>query len=213
MARHNTLLLFPTQLETRCAQTLIEQAESAGWVALCGFGPVVAAARTAHLLTSLKPSSVMLVGIAGSLDAQLKIGCAYEFSEVACYGIGAGSGSQHQTVAELGWSQWPKEPTIVEKLDLTVRDGAVGGKVRQLLSVCAAAGCRQDVSDRRQKFPAALAEDMEGFAVACACRLANVPLTIVRGISNVAGDRDHRHWKISEAMQAAECLALQIWET
>ena len=55
------------------------------------------------------------------------------------------------------------------------------------------------------------AEDMEGFAVATACRLANVPLSIIRGISNVAGDRDHRRWEIDLAIdRLAQRLARDI---
>jgi futalosine hydrolase len=60
--------------------------------------------------------------------------------------------------------------------------------------------------------PAAVAEDMEGFAVALACRLAGVPLTIIRGISNTAGDRDHARWRVPEALAAAAALSLQTLE-
>jgi futalosine hydrolase len=46
--------------------------------------------------------------------------------------------------------------------------------------------------------------------VALACRLAGVPLTIIRGISNTAGDRDHARWRVPEALAAAAGLALRI---
>jgi futalosine hydrolase len=49
---------------------------------------------------------------------------------------------------------------------------------------------------------------MEGFGVAVACRLANVPLTIVRGISNRAGDRDHTNWNIEGSLEQAMQLIL-----
>ncbi len=52
-------------------------------------------------------------------------------------------------------------------------------------------------------FPKAVAEDMEGYAVALACRLHDVPLTIIRGISNQAGDRNHDGWQVAEALQSA----------
>ena len=51
---------------------------------------------------------------------------------------------------------------------------------------------------------------MEGFAVALACRLAGVPLLIVRGISNTAGDRDTIRWQIEAALAAAAHLTLRI---
>ena len=51
---------------------------------------------------------------------------------------------------------------------------------------------------------------MEGFAVAFACRLRGVPVDIVRGISNTAGDRDKSHWQVTAALEAAGRLTLQI---
>jgi len=50
--------------------------------------------------------------------------------------------------------------------------------------------------------PIIAAEDMEGFGVAIACRIMNVRLSIVRGISNRAGDRNHAGWQIETAMAA-----------
>ena len=63
---------------------------------------------------------------------------------------------------------------------------------------------------RLAKHPEAAAEDMEGFGVAVSCVLADVPLQIIRGISNRAGDRDKRHWDIEGALHAAAALALKI---
>jgi futalosine hydrolase len=46
--------------------------------------------------------------------------------------------------------------------------------------------------------------------VALACLLGGVPLGIVRGISNDAGDRDKSRWQIPAALTAAAELALRI---
>ena len=43
---------------------------------------------------------------------------------------------------------------------------------------------------------------MEGYAVALAAHEFGVPVTIVRGISNVAGDRNVAGWALPEALQA-----------
>ena len=42
-----------------------------------------------------------------------------------------------------------------------------------------------------------------GPRLAAACRLRSVPVAIVRGISNVAGDREPSRWRIDEALEAA----------
>ena len=77
-----------------------------------------------------------------------------------------------------------------------------------LLTTCAASGCLNDVNERIRKFPEAVAEDMEAFSVAMACSIASVELTVIRGISNNAGDRNKANWKIETALRAAAELAL-----
>src|SRR6185436_14254323 len=69
-----------------------------------------------------------------------------------------------------------------------------------LLTACAAADGDAQVADRRQRHPAAAAEDMEGYGVALACALAGVPLAIVRGIANRVGDRATAGWAIGDAL-------------
>ena len=56
----------------------------------------------------------------------------------------------------------------------------------------------------------AIAEDMEAFGVAMAASLAKVPLQVVRGISNNAGDRRLSQWKINDALNSAAQLALKL---
>ena len=216
------LILVPTEMERRILDPILAPATTQGCrVALCGFGPVAAAARTAHLLAEQAPERVLLVGIAGSLDDRLAVGAAYHFERVACYGVGIGSGGGFQPAEAVGWHQWPGDAdatsphggvTIGDVLSCAIpcTAGGVGGRADLLLTVCAAAACAEDVLLRKQTFPAAMAEDMEGFAVAFACRLGGVPIDIVRGISNTAGDRNTAHWKVAHALEAAGRLALRI---
>ena len=79
-----------------------------------------------------------------------------------------------------------------------------------LLTVCSATATEAVACERRDLFPGAVAEDMEGFAVALACRLAGVPLAIVRGISNAVGDRRFERWQMPEAMDAAYLVAADL---
>ena len=204
----NWLLLIPTEFERGFVAPLVEQltADQDVAVAICGFGPVAAAARTAALISEHQPEHVVLVGIAGSYDA-LEVGQAYRFSSVGCYGVGVGSGASFQTAQKMGWAHWSGDQSqdpIGDVISIDDQDSA------QLLTVCAASENQTDVNQRRSLFPDAVAEDMEGFAVALACRLAKTRLTIVRGISNIAGDRDKSGWKIEQAITAAWKLAQQV---
>ena len=56
----------------------------------------------------------------------------------------------------------------------------------------------------------ALTENMEGFALAWACALADVPFLEIRTVSNIAGSRQPSHWRLKEAVaglgRVARCL-------
>ncbi len=206
-----TLLLLPTELERRC---LLEEGGLSGGLALvetCGFGPVAAAARTMQLLARLRPRRVLLVGIAGSLDeGRAPRESARSFATVELDGVGAGNGEEFRSPTELGFPQWPGSPDTSGAIGetLSLREGDGGG----LLTVCAASDSPAQARRRAEQHPAAIAEDMEGFAVALACALAGAPLAIVRGIANTAGERDSGRWRIRGAMQAARGLALELLE-
>jgi futalosine hydrolase len=210
-----TLILVPTDLERRVLDPLVIPALGRdGLVELCGFGPVAAAARTALLVARHQPERVLLVGIAGRMDDGLSLAAAYRFQQVACFGIGVGSRDEFLPAGAVGWPQWPGaaadgSPAIGDVIAVGLKDASPAAD-RLLLTACAASATAADVHSRKHVYPAAVAEDMEGFAVAFACRLAGVPCEIVRGISNTAGDRDQSRWQTQAALEAAGRLAAQL---
>ena len=212
-----TLILVPTDLERRLLEPTLNEVMAPGdRFDLCGFGPIAAAARTARLVAADSPARVLLVGIAGRLDERLALGGAYRFGRVAVHGVGAGTGAAFLPAGALGWSHWPGDvegggEAIGDELGCGTRAAPqVTPPNGLLLSACAASGSAADVHLRTALFPDAVAEDMEGFAVALACRLAGVPFDIVRGISNDAGDRDKARWQMPAALKAAADLAVVI---
>ena len=202
MANSNKrLVLVPTDYELQDLSTT-----ALANIELCGFGPIAAAARTAFLIRQHQPEHILLLGIAGGFDDKL-VATALEFGSVVCDGIGVGESDNFQSAAEIGWSHWSQQNPSVEigdELQLAAVDST-----HRLLTVCSASADAVQAK-RRQKRYVAAAEDMEGFGVAMACKMAGVPLRIVRGISNVVGDRDKKNWKIKEALTAAEELAVKI---
>ena len=230
------LLLIPTDLEWRLLQPNLRRVDGPGdaaawtWeqgpVRLCGFGLIVSAARTAALIRELQPRGVVLAGIAGSLSDSLALGRAYEFSRIAVDGLGvgidcpaeAGGDANYRTSDQMGWPQWPgsiDSPRIGDRIDLrpdgdaTATDRTIPANPHTdwgLLSVCAAAADRAHADRRRARYAEMSAEDMEGFAVAAACALAGIPLRVIRGISNRAGDRNVGGWRIEAALGAVAQL-------
>ena len=206
-----TLILIPTENEAAHIQPSVTQLRTQGIIVEhCGFGPIVAAARTMQAVSKYLPSEVVLLGIAGAYDDQTPLGAAFEFDEVVCYGVGAGSGADFRSALQMGWKQWagssisaaePLRPPSAIADTLRLRSKA--STPLQLVTCCAASASEAEAQLRHCLYPAAFAEDMEGFGVAIACHLGNIPLRIIRGISNRVGHRDLSQWKIAEAMHAA----------
>lgn len=217
----NFLVLVPTPTELKILEPLLlpNVAQAGGRLSLCGFGPVAAAARTSQLIAQLKPDEIVLVGIAGAIGNSLPVGSASEFDEVCCFGVGVGTGENFQTASSLGWPQWDDgTPCQNHKIGdvLPLRSSAITtGETqpaarRQLLTCCAGSANAEEVTLKSEAFPDATAEDMEGFGVAMAAAMADIPVRIVRGISNVAGDRRLSEWKIQEALETAAQLVLKL---
>lgn len=235
------LILIPTSFERD--QLLADPGLSAALsatqteVAVCGFGPIAAAASTARLLTTRRTKWVILAGIAGSYGPELPLGSAWQVERVGSWGIGVGSGSDFRLGWELGWNQ-VSSPTTAPKMPMTSpgvgipgvgspESGEViplytaplvrGGPNAGLSLTCtAASNSAADCELRRRNFPQAVVEEMEGFGVALAC-LEHQKATgqaiasgMVRGVSNFAGDRNKAHWQIAPALAAVAELLLQI---
>ena len=206
----HTLVLVPTEIERR------HLARQPGFgvdapCELCGFGPVAAAARARDAIAAHEPERVVLVGIAGTFDpGGLPVGTAAVFPSVLMHGVGVGVASFVPAPA-LGFRHWPRrgggEADGPEALALAHPVPPAAGA---LLTVCAAAATEAEAGERRALFPSVVAEDMEGFAVVLACRLAEVPVAIVRGISNAVGDRRFERWQIPEALDAAWLVAADL---
>ena len=155
---------------------------------MCGFGLAAAGAGAAHAIATHPAEAaggVVLAGLAGTYDAtRLPAGATVDAASVRVDGIGAGGAGP----AELGFAE-------SDVIRLAGRDG-------ELLSVATAAATQAEAAKRAALHPEAVAEEMEGFAVAVAAALFGVPFRIVRGVSNVAGERDRSRWQMPAAMAA-----------
>ena len=179
-----TLILVPTELERRA----LFGDQTPAHVRLCGFGLAEAGARAGHAIATFGPlpARVVLVGIAGSYDAdRFPPGSAVVGGSIRLAGIGAGG----QTPSGLGFAE----------TDLLPLDG----DGPEILSVAEASVDTAQAGARHARFPTAAIEEMEGFAVAVAAAAFGVPLRVIRGVSNLAGDRDRDRWQIGPGLRAA----------
>lgn len=227
------LLLVPTAMERSLLEAAFIRRGKAGKIfraavrtQTCGFGLIASAAMTMRQIDQHPPSHVILAGIAGSLRSECEVGCAYWFDEVVCDGIGVGSDDEYLSAATLGWNHVDEDASgkpVGDRLGLHVpQSEKQKGSIYRLISRCAASANpasanaarirAERTGDTTNQVPAHhfAAEDMEGFAVALACRISGVRLSIVRGISNEAGDRNHAAWQIAPAIDAVATRLLAI---
>lgn len=203
------LVLIPTSLELSLAHVHLEKLKESSQVQveLCGLGLIEAGIAAMRFFQRVQPSCVWHLGIAGSYNHRLRLSEAYEFSRLACYGVGVGEGENFQSASQLGWS---KTMGVVTGEILQLNSGSPD---RLLISVPSASANEREVALKMRIFPEAVAEDMESYAVAVACKAQGIPLRVIRGISNQAGDRDMSRWQAAAAMQATVALTADLIRT
>lgn len=174
-------------------------------LAKCGWGVLDSAVTTSDLIERHQPDRVILIGIAGTYRPEnFPVGSATELDCVRRDGIGVGQHFGFQSADELGWESPFGSELALDSSNATPDDVPR----RVLLTVCSASASVDEAKWRQQRFPDAIAEDMEGFAVAMCCRHRRIPVQIIRGFSNVAGERNHSSWRIEQAIDAVSALLM-----
>ena len=151
-----------------------------GRTAVCGIGPVEAAAATARALAEERPHAVLNVGIAGAHGLEpltLVLGSEALYCDASGPLVPARTSPDPDLLARLG--------------------GAFPDAVLRPIGTSARVGGSHGVD----------VEAMEGFAVLRACALAGVPAVEVRVVSNAIDESDRARWRFDEAFaKLAETL-------
>lgn len=200
----NRLVLIATQLERVRLPSLADAPRSA----VCGLGPVAAALGTAAALAEQPAREVLLVGLAGSRDLErAPLGSVALGSEAwnECVGVGHGRG-----FLDLAGMQLDGEPLPADRLELHRPPSLASLPALPLGTVGAASADPDEAAARRARRPEVVLEEMEAWGVAQACERYGASLTVLRGVSNAAGDRDHTGWCFLEAFAAVDA-ALAEW--
>jgi futalosine hydrolase len=222
------LIIVPTRLEMRrlfpeCGQPAVHptivslRAENAFGeavdVACCGMGLAASGAGVAALLAT-RQDSACLAGLAGTLDPDAApIGSVIVAGSVEVEGIGLpgdpssrGGKVEGELDAELRDDParlGPPAPWLPAGIARLAR---VGG----LLSVAIPSVDRGEAACRRAAHPGCIAEEMEAHAALHAAGFLGRRLVVVRGISNIAGERDKAGWHVDAALAAVRDV-LDTW--
>jgi futalosine hydrolase len=179
-----------------------------------GIGKVNAAGATTRAILERRPDAVLNVGIAGALPGSgLGLGDVVIADACVYADEGLQTPEKFETCAELGFPltshdfSGPEVPVDAEVLRaLSVRKEWNIGRIATV-STCSGT----DLLAREvRKRTIALAEAMEGAAVAHVARILRVPAGEVRIVSNTTGDRDRQDWNIRAALDQLSIVIGQL---
>lgn len=175
-----------------------------------GVGKANTAAGLTRAILELAPAAVIQIGIGGTyagsflpvggvaiadddwdLDFGVSYAAGWEGAEQLGFGllpepVGGGAGNRLPTDPEL--TRWLSQEGRIPVVTFGTSDSVSGD-----LTVA---------SERRERFDLSV-ESMEGAAAAQTAARLGVPFAQVRGISNVAGQRDKASWEIRTAIRVA----------
>ena len=183
-----------------------------------GVGPLAASFSIGILLGGLAAArfplrlALLNVGLAGSFDLQAAPLRSLALADAECwpeYGVATSEGVDARALGfpmpaghgEPVWDRLPLEPdAALADLGLRIPAGTLRGCSLTVAGVSGDAA-RAELWRRRH---APLTENMEGFALALACRRFSVPFAELRAVSNLVAERDKKAWDIPGALQALE---------
>jgi futalosine hydrolase len=175
-----------------------------------GVGPAAAAAGTARLLALAEAAgrpfrAVLSAGIAGGFPGRADVGGTIIGVRSIAADLGAETDDGFLPVERLGFgsSVLPADEELVKTLTAALPH-AVAGDVLTLATVTGTAATAVRLADAH---PAAVAEAMEGFGVACAAAAAGIPFAELRTVSNLVGPRDRSAWRLADAFSALTAAA------
>jgi futalosine hydrolase len=181
-------------------------------VTAVGVGMAAAAASTAKLLTLSNGGyrAVINAGIGGGIG--LPLGSIALASRSIAADLGADSPDGFISLDDLGFGSTAL--TVDQKLLTAMRSALPDAVVGDVLTVSTITGTSARIEGLIERYPAAVAEGMEGYAVGVAAELAGVAFAELRTISNLVGPRDRGSWQIGAALagltEAAALLEKQF---
>ncbi|HCC68849.1 MAG TPA: futalosine hydrolase [Nitrospiraceae bacterium] len=82
-------------------------------------------------------------------------------------------------------------------------------KLGPFVTVSTVSGSAWRAREMERRFNA-ICENMEGAAVAHVCAMYGIPMAEIRGISNIAGDRDKKKWDLKLAAENCQSVVLEF---
>ncbi len=177
------------------------------YLATTGVGLVSSAFSSGILLSHIRPDISIMIGSGGALPGSgLNVGdmAVATSEEIPELGV-----LREDGLNDFNWNAgfWPNrsytfDPELCEALIDICSDISKTGS-GNFITVLSVSG-DDVIAKRRALTTGAIVENMEGYAFAHACHTMGIISAQIRGISNMAGERDRSFWDISLANKVSQ---------
>lgn len=177
----------------------------------CGIGKVSAAVGASELIRRFSPDCIVSTGVAGGIDACLKVTDVVASQRLVYHDVWCGDGNEYGQVQ--GFPASYEGCSSLLKHALSLNEAGMESRIHSGL-VCTGDQFitnRTELDTIKQRFPDGLAVDMESAAIAQTCYLYNVPFLSFRIISDTPGVEDHASQYADFWGTMAERSFLTIW--
>lgn len=157
-----------------------------------GIGKANAAIGTAELLRRYRPDCIISTGVAGGMDACLKVTDVVVSNRLVYHDVWCGDGNAYGQVQGLPLYYEASRPLLERALSLNDTAG-LESRIHEGL-ICTGdqfVTDRQQLAAIKQHFPDGMAIDMESAAIAQACYLYQTPFLSLRIISDTPGAEEN----------------------
>ncbi len=156
----------------------------------CGIGKVSSAVRAYELIDRYAPDCILNTGVAGGIDASMRVMDIVVGSEIVYHDVWCGEGNEWGQIQGLP-ARFHSDPALVQKAlqvrtDLSVYKGLVCSGDQFITD-------REKLNEIKRLFPEGMAVDMESGSIAQVCHMRGVPFLSFRIISDTPGV--DAHWE------------------
>ncbi len=182
-------------------------------IMITGVGLTAATYSLTRFLSVKRPGFIIQAGIAGCYDSNIPLGAVVAVKKEAIADLGVLEHKKWNSIFDMGFCQKNEGPYSGGWL---VNRGGLATRLRWKkvtgITVNQVTASPQMIRLYREKFNP-VTESMEGAALHYVCRMENIPFLQLRAISNAAGDRNKKHWKIKEAVENLNRNLIRLLQT
>ncbi len=178
-----------------------------------GIGKVAAAVATTLLIEQFKPDAVINTGSAGGFDPQLNVGDVVISTEVRHHDVDVTAfGYEMGQVPQMP-AAFSAHPALISAAEQSIQALGFCQTKTGLIATGDSFICDPArIAMIRQQFPAMLAVEMEGAAIAQVCHMLATPFVVIRSLSDIAGKESPQSFEayLDVASKHSSAMVLEL---